>query len=1156
MKLKNIILGLGLSVLGLLAQAQNGLENILVERYYVANAADAAGSVGVLPVGSVTYRVYADMLPGYKFQAAFGDATRNLKITTTTSFFNNQDRGATTPSYTVAQAKLNTVMLDSWLSAGAAAVGQFGVLKSEDNGVANVVNSNGLLANNVASMGIPLTTQDGLLAGAPLGVNSVGDADVTSLAVELFNATSNVGGSFIVTNGAWGANSGAVGPTATNRVLIGQFTTDGVFHIELNIQIGTSTGGTEKYVHSNPVAGELTASFLNQTFLPIPLMPTVSVSSPATGTTFPLLSTVPFTAVAADADGSVSQVEFFVDGVSVGVDVSAPFTASYTGVGTSEAPHSVTAKATDNEGFSTTSAPVTFNFGNAAPAVTATVSAPANGLNYVVGDVVTLSATATDPDGTVASIQFKVDGVNLGAAATGSTQTLSASLPYTALLGNHSITAVATDNNGKPGTSATVAVNVSNNVAPAVAITAPANNSFPDIDADLVISANATDADGTVSKVEFFKNGTVSLGTVTVPVGNVFSLTVPKANLVLGGMAITAVATDNKGGVTTSTAVDVIVKNFKVAYEISYVKQECYRGTVCMPVRAVASVSGVIGYNFTLAYDKTKVNPTGAVTVNPTLLSSVPTSDVIADTYIDAAAGTIAVSIYFKGSAPTTAAFNGTGDICCVQFDQLPAFTGDATTTFSFASPGVTESYPTQVLDQTGQDGTFEIFKDWFLFSNLKNWSDGQAIKYDPSLGHTGDYLVSDILGSSPQAGVAGAAVQPDLTGKFKYDIRNGLKIDIQRDILNSTLVNTVIEGYDAFLASRVSLGVPAATYTPAIYNIIAMDVNRDTRITAGDATQINRRSVNAIQEFTQVGGEHKDWLFVAKTVADTDPSYKISANYPQNDGVGYSRARVPYISKLQDVKYNADYTICPDLRASEDYLGVMVGDVDQTYATPAILHDGLLKSAEAETTSEIVIDLSKATIVNGNIQLPVSLKCAEAVNSYSFQLTLKDNVQVNNIVSTVNANLDWNFVSQYNALLVSTYISGTTTIPTTNTIANISVNGIASISINDLTGVTSKINGKDAKVVVIDATMGINDRTKDVDVQVYPNPASDRLNIVVSKDSKVQILDLNGKRVGAERNVSANQKQVIDVTDLAKGIYMVRVSNSQSVEVKKVVIK
>ena len=68
--MKKIMFGLVFLLLArTICPAQNGLENITVEKYYVSNAADAAGSVGVLPTGSVTYRVYADMLPGYNLQA-------------------------------------------------------------------------------------------------------------------------------------------------------------------------------------------------------------------------------------------------------------------------------------------------------------------------------------------------------------------------------------------------------------------------------------------------------------------------------------------------------------------------------------------------------------------------------------------------------------------------------------------------------------------------------------------------------------------------------------------------------------------------------------------------------------------------------------------------------------------------------------------------------------------------------------------------------------------------------------------------------------------------------------------------------------------------------------------------------------------------------
>jgi hypothetical protein len=253
--MKKILSGLLLLLTGTFVNAQNGLENIIVEKYYVSNAGDAAGSIGILPVGSVTYRVYADMLPGYKFQAAYGVPGHTLNISTSTTFFNNEDRGATTPGYSKNNAADNTVMLDSWLSVGAGCSGNFGIMKTEDNGVANVVNSNGILQNNDPSAGIPITMQDGLYAGAPLPVTFVG---ISSADLAALDATSQAGSIFTTSNGSWAALGGTLGPVAaTNRVLIAQLTTTGCLYLELNIQIGTPTGGVQNYVAKNPVGNEI-----------------------------------------------------------------------------------------------------------------------------------------------------------------------------------------------------------------------------------------------------------------------------------------------------------------------------------------------------------------------------------------------------------------------------------------------------------------------------------------------------------------------------------------------------------------------------------------------------------------------------------------------------------------------------------------------------------------------------------------------------------------------------------------------------------------------------------------------------------------------------------------------------------------------------------
>ncbi|WP_258105687.1 RICIN domain-containing protein [Marinoscillum sp. MHG1-6] len=83
--------------------------------------------------------------------------------------------------------------------------------------------------------------------------------------------------------------------------------------------------------------------------------PTVSITSPANGSTFDDGTSVSITASASDSDGSVTQVEFFVDGVSIGIDNSSPYVVNWTiGVGT----YSLTAVATDDDLATTTSATV------------------------------------------------------------------------------------------------------------------------------------------------------------------------------------------------------------------------------------------------------------------------------------------------------------------------------------------------------------------------------------------------------------------------------------------------------------------------------------------------------------------------------------------------------------------------------------------------------------------------------------------------------------------------------------------------------------------------------------------------------------------------------------------------------------------------------
>lgn len=85
--------------------------------------------------------------------------------------------------------------------------------------------------------------------------------------------------------------------------------------------------------------------------------PTVSITAPANNASFAAPASVTITANAADANGTVSKVEFFQGSTKLGEDASSPYSFAWTGVAAGT--YSLTAKATDNGGASTTSTAVT-----------------------------------------------------------------------------------------------------------------------------------------------------------------------------------------------------------------------------------------------------------------------------------------------------------------------------------------------------------------------------------------------------------------------------------------------------------------------------------------------------------------------------------------------------------------------------------------------------------------------------------------------------------------------------------------------------------------------------------------------------------------------------------------------------------------------------
>lgn len=310
-------------------------------------------------------------------------------------------------------------------------------------------------------------------------------------------------------------------------------------------------------------------------------LPTIAITSPSSGGTIsgggPNNGTASITATATDtnvnslgASVGIQSVQFFQDGnlVYTANTPNSPggnvYTATFVpkqNLDTNLKPIAslLTAIATDNLGFSTTSlgVSVSVNLGGSSTTTvvgtppTVSITQPASLGSVVVNTPYTLSATAqaTNTPGNITKVEFLVDNVPLSTVT---------SYPYIATwtptaLGSYTISAQATDNDGNVTNSAQVSVTVVLQPPPTVSVTGPSSGTILTVGSSVTVSATASSPFGTIKQVQFFSGGAL-IGTVTTPPYSV-SFTPTSTGI----YNFTAVATDNSNATTTSgtTVVEV-----------------------------------------------------------------------------------------------------------------------------------------------------------------------------------------------------------------------------------------------------------------------------------------------------------------------------------------------------------------------------------------------------------------------------------------------------------------------------------------------------------------------------------------------------------------------------------------------------------------------
>jgi regulation of enolase protein 1 (concanavalin A-like superfamily)/uncharacterized protein (DUF2141 family) len=241
----------------------------------------------------------------------------------------------------------------------------------------------------------------------------------------------------------------------------GYASTDGVTWT--TISTDTVPMGSAVYVGlavtSHDAASKATATIdsfkLTQPSAPPNQPPAVSITSPAAGASFTAPANITVTATASDPENRLGRVEFYGGSTRFGSVTAAPFTATWSSVPAGT--YALTAVAFDLDGASTTSQPVTVNVSstpNQPPTIG--LSSPTNGSAFTAPATIAIAASAADPDGTVAKVEFYNGTTLLG---TDTTSPYSFSWTNVAA-GTYTLKAIAYDNTGASTTSATVTVTV------------------------------------------------------------------------------------------------------------------------------------------------------------------------------------------------------------------------------------------------------------------------------------------------------------------------------------------------------------------------------------------------------------------------------------------------------------------------------------------------------------------------------------------------------------------------------------------------------------------------------------------------------------------------------------------------------------------------
>lgn len=327
--------------------------------------------------------------------------------------------------------------------------------------------------------------------------------------------------------------------------------------------------------------------------------PGVSLTSPANGATFAVKTPINLCAAASDPGGQVSFVEFYAGATLIGSSASPPYCLTWSNAPAGQ--HILAARATDNSGLITTSSPIQITVELRNDNFSARTPIPSTNNSTVTVQGSNLGATKEngEPDHRNFAVDRNPGGrsvwwswrapaagratIQPSVLAPGSANPESDSY-YNTLVGVYTgstlgtlieVPLVVSGNrvtfDAVAGTEYQIAVDglrdssgviyegditltVIISQPPSVTLITPVNDTVFKAGTNIILQAVASDSDGAVVRVDFFRDGILIGSDSTKPYSNIWTK-VPEGNYV-----VTAVATDDTGTASASEPARIVVR--------------------------------------------------------------------------------------------------------------------------------------------------------------------------------------------------------------------------------------------------------------------------------------------------------------------------------------------------------------------------------------------------------------------------------------------------------------------------------------------------------------------------------------------------------------------------------------------------------------------